>query len=95
MRDVYDYPLLHDPDLDNSIVEVIQVQLPNRVGLCKGIGVDIDSGEIVEWVGNHRPMMRLRQERLNSPEDRVVHAIVNIMQERKRYTPTLKEEECE
>lgn len=91
---VYDIPVLHDPDLDNSIVEVLQVFLPNCFGQCRGIGVDIDSGEIVEWVGNHRPMMRLRQEKLNSPEDRVVHAIVNIMQERKRYLPQTKEEQC-
>lgn len=94
MISVYDIPVLHDPDLDNSIVEVMEVSTPDRFGQCRGVGVDIDSGEIVEWVGNSRPMMRLRQERINSPEDRDVHAIVNIMQERKRYLPQPKEEQC-
>lgn len=93
MISVYDIPVLHDPDLDNSIVEVMEVSTPDRFGHCLGVGVDIDSGEIVEWVGNTRPMMRLRQEKLNSPEDRAVHAIVNSMQERKRYIPQTKEEE--
>lgn len=53
---------LRDPDeTDVSTVDVYYVAQPNAFGLTKGIGQDIDSGEIVEWMAPWRLMSKLRE----------------------------------
>lgn len=88
MLSTQDIPVLHDPDLDNSIVDVFSISIPDKFGRCWGAGIDIDSGEIVEWYGQQRPMACLKHAlETQRDEDDKVYAIVNIMQEIKRYYP--------
>lgn len=91
MMSVHDIPPLHDPDNDNSLVKVIDV-LPDPRGYdVRGFGVDVDTGEEVEWIGSQSVMDQLLA-KLREAGDDPVYALVNVMQERSRNYPTTKEQ---
>lgn len=91
MMSVHDIPPLHDPDHDNCLVKVTDV-LPDPRGYdVRGFGVDVDTGEEVEWIGNESVMDQLLA-KLREAGDEAVYALVNVMQERSRNYPTTKEQ---
>jgi len=87
---MWDTPLLHDPDRDNFLVEVMDVLPDVWGGNTLGIGWDVDSGEVVEWLGSESVMEKLLA-KLREHGDEPVYVEVNIMQERARYAPNTKE----
>lgn len=91
MMSVHDIPPLNDPDNDNCLVKVIDV-LPDPWGYdVRGFGVDVDTGEEVEWIGSQSVMDQLLA-KLREAGDEPVYALVNVMQERSRNYPTTKEQ---
>jgi microsomal dipeptidase-like Zn-dependent dipeptidase len=88
---MWDTPLLHDPDRDNFLVEVMDVLPDVWGGNTLGVGWDVDSGEIVEWFGSESVMEKLLA-KLREHGDEPVYVEVNIMQERARYAPNTKEQ---
>lgn len=91
MTSVWDTPLLHDPDHDNYLVQVTDV-LPDSWGYdVRGFGIDVDTGEEVEWIGSQSVMDQLLA-KLREAGDEPVYALVNVMQERSRNYPTTKEQ---
>ena len=91
MTSMWDTPLLHDPDRDNFLVEVMDVLPDVWGGNTLGVGWDVDSGEIVEWFGSESVMEKLLA-KLREHGDEPVYVEVNIMQERARYAPNTKEQ---
>jgi hypothetical protein len=91
MTSMWDTPMLHDPDEDNCIVVVVDV-LPDAYGKdVRGFGIDVDTGEEVEWLGDESVMEKLLA-KLREAGDEPVYALVNVMQERSRKYPTTKEQ---
>lgn len=91
MTSMWDTPMLHDPDEDNCLVVVVDI-LPDALGNdVRGFGVDVDTGEEVEWVGSQSVMDQLLA-KLREAGDEPVYALINVMQERSRNYPTTKEQ---
>ncbi len=92
MMSMWDTPPLHDPDQDVSLVQVTDV-LPDPRGYdVRGFGIDVDSGEEVEWVGSVSVMEQLLA-RLREAGEEPVFALVSAMQEQSRSYPTTKEKQ--
>lgn len=91
MMSVHDIPPLHDPDHDDCLVKVIDVLPDSRGYDVRGFGVDVDTGEEVEWIGSQSVMDQLLAT-LRKAGDEPVYALVNVMQERSRNYPTAKEQ---